>query len=182
MSSLCLPIKSKSLLLEEPTLQFSTGSKELRIISNKQRYIESIHKFRVYSSSSTSITSYDFPTMNQYSHGSSIFLNTYSDIDYLEDAFLFINSEEVKRFMYDHNEIISAIMECILEIFIRFDIIRPKMELIIDVEIPDWTTLFITIPSGADYEESYELLNDLIQNWAFLQSKAFKKLITITIG
>lgn len=182
--------KQFGLLFNEPEALYLTGQDQRNTLLHKQRAAQSFHKFLIFSSGSVSLsTSLDvislselgFPANPYHSLGSSVTVNCYSDIDFLKDAFQFVNPDEVKQFLLYHPEIIQHILDCHIEILTRFDIVTPKMELVTDAELSDWKTLFITIPHNSEYEESFELLNDLLQNWAFYQSKQFKQLVTITL-
>lgn len=174
--------KPPALLFKEPEVMYLTGLQERQVFLQKKMAINSIHKFLIFSSTSTSVSTLSFPNKNPYcSFDSSITINQYSDIDFLNDAFEFINPQSIKQFLFLHSEIIQSILKCHIEILMRFDIITPKMELIIDAEQPDWKTIFITIPHQLEYKDAFEKLNDLLRNWGFYQPKSFKRLVTITI-
>jgi hypothetical protein len=176
-------MKSYSTILEdEPEVMHLTGHQETQVLLQKQRAINSILNFLIYSSPSTSVSLLSLPYINPYySSDTSVTINKYSDIEFLDDAFELVNPQSIRQFLFFHPEIIPSILECHVEILTRFNLVIPKMELIVDVEQPDWKTIFITIPHQLEYEEAFEKLNDLLRNWAFYQPEIFKRLVTITV-
>ncbi|MFA6090002.1 MAG: hypothetical protein WC755_09170 [Candidatus Woesearchaeota archaeon] len=99
------------------------------------------------------------------------------NISSLNGLYDFSNRNEIFNFLARHQEIIPSIMECSRQISNIFGNMIPKIEIVIDSELPDWKTLFIIIPC---IDENIDLkLFDLLK-WSFKQSKEFKKLVTIT--
>jgi len=92
-----------------------------------------------------------------------------------------VNKKEIGSFLSEHIDLVPSLLSLSFEIFKRFDIRIPNIELVVDQEMPDWKTVFVTIPHQLDFDLAYEKLTDLIQNWAFNQSAEFKKFVTISI-
>ena len=116
------------------------------------------------------------------SSDTSVNINTINEIEILKHIFTFYNENEIKSFLMVHSSLITPLNKLQDEIISRFGNILPKMELVTDVELPEWKTLFITIPSIDNFETAFEKLNSLICEWLFPQSKDFKKLINLTIS
>lgn len=88
---------------------------------------------------------------------------------------------EIQNYLFKHNTLIESLIELFYEITKRFGFINPKMELITDIELPDWKTLVVSIPSSEEFETTFEKLNSLIEEWLFHQSNEFKKNVNISV-
>lgn len=134
--------------------------------------------FQSGSVSTTLISDYEIFFPND----TSVYVSIINDINYLEHAFNFVNEKEIKSFLMMKPELISALLSLQSEIFSRLGFVIPRMELVTDIELPDWKTIFVNITSSENFENAFEKVNDLIQRWAFLQSKEFRKLVTISLA
>lgn len=106
-----------------------------------------------------------------------IFQTDYEKI--LNDNFYFINADEINHFLVLNPEIVPYIIESYKEIVDRFLYIKPNLELIKDIEMPEWETLQISIPSIYNDDISFLKLNDLLKNWMFAKPKKFKRLVSL---
>ena len=96
----------------------------------------------------------------------------------LKEMFCFSNPDEIHKFLVENPEIMPDLIESHKEITDRFSYIKPRLELVKDIELPEWETLFITIPSVFSYDESFLKLHDLIKNWMFYKPEKFRQLVT----
>lgn len=172
-----------TLILQEPAEAYLTGSGEKMMAGYLQKTMLSAPTFSTSSPVAISASVPALPYKNRYYYfDSSTIVSTYSYIGLLQETFHCINPIEITQFLAQHSEIIPSLIQCYEEIRVRFGMIISEMELISDVELPDWKALFITIPVGMEYEETFKQINDLLQNWAFYQPKPFQELVTITMG
>ncbi len=101
------------------------------------------------------------------------------EMSLIQVVFNLINPDEIKQFLIYNTELISALLECRNKIISLFGNIEPKIELVTDVELPEWKTIFVIIPHNLADKKFDENLNSLLMDWVFYQSKKFKKLISI---
>lgn len=115
------------------------------------------------------------------SHDTSVFVNSIEEIDYLKQIFLFQNPKEVQTFLNRHADLMPPLRELQNEIVLRFGFVIANIEVVADIELPGWETLFVKISYSGDFNKAFDKANDLIQNWVFFQSAKFKKLVTISV-
>ena len=98
----------------------------------------------------------------------------------LDERFYFVNPDQINHFLISNPEIVPLLIESFKEITDRFYGVKPTLELIKDIELPEWETLKVSFYSRFDYENSFDKINDLYKKWMFHTSKRFKKLTTIS--
>jgi len=108
-------------------------------------------------------------------------------------SIFYFNLEKIKKnydvdiisgiypFLEQHKNFTSNFIDCYNEIILRFGSVKPHLSLVIDEENNTWKTIFIKIPYKSDFEKAFNLLDDLLQNWMFLQPQEFRKFVTISI-
>jgi hypothetical protein len=111
----------------------------------------------------------------------SIVLDVNNRIDQLLNTYVPVNEIELKKFLSINNFLINEILKAHSEILKYFEGTLIQIELITDVEVSNWQTVFIKIPGSSEFETDFNKLNTIGQNWLFLQSKEFKKLVTISL-
>jgi hypothetical protein len=111
---------------------------------------------------------------------SSVFGFYHMQLTSVAKDYLVQQQEMVFPFLIEHAAIIPDLLKLPFQIFKRFGLVTLKMELIQDEELPDWRSIFITIPMGEDYEHAFKVLDNLLQEWFADQSKEFRSIVSIT--
>jgi hypothetical protein len=99
----------------------------------------------------------------------------------IEQVFEIVNASEIEIFLTKNEIVRSRLLFCFKAICDHFGNVIPKLEFSKDYEVPNWETLYISIPHQFEESEAYGRFNDLIKDWLILQPKEFRRLINITI-
>lgn len=105
----------------------------------------------------------------------------FSDIEKISEYFEVNTTSGIYTFLEQHKDFAPILLDCYNEINKRFGNTKPNISLIIDEENNTWKTIFIKIPYESNFENALDDLDNLLQNWMFLQSKEFRKFVTISI-
>lgn len=112
----------------------------------------------------------------------SVFLETKKDIDLMERLYIFQNSAEVKKFLWNYNLIIDTLFEAYKQIKIIFgeNMAEIYLELNRDPE-EDVEELFIIVKTNLSPDQSLALLNKLDEAWWLYIDYEIRKILEIDI-
>ena len=110
-------------------------------------------------------STYTTPYKLHRTEDSSINLEFYNNLKTLENIFEFNNSDDIKRFILKHRELLEILLNADNEIHKIFGSnVRLQLELHTDPE-EEWDELFIIIKSPYSAEKAIELEKKLFNEW-----------------
>lgn len=103
------------------------------------------------------------------------------NIQLIRNLYDCLNISSINLFLNAYDHLIPDLIKCQGELSRRFGNIILTMELVVDSELAEWKTIFITVPVVSNFESSYLTLNSFFKEWLINQTIQFRQKVTIRL-